>query len=84
MRFVIFYLAGAGSGHIQSLILASILMGAGLLSIVVGLVGDLISVNRKLLEKIDWRVRQIELALHEQTRENETQASISGAETRNG
>ena len=60
VRYLLFYLSGAGSGHIQSLILAGILMGAGLLGIVVGLVGDLISVNRKLLEKVDWRVRSLE------------------------
>ena len=63
MRYLVFYLAGAGSGHIQSLILAAILMGAGLLAIVVGLIGDLISVNRKLLEKVDWRLRSLELQL---------------------
>ena len=74
MRFVIFYLAGAGSGHIQSLIFASILMGAGLLAIMVGLVGDLIAVNRKLLEKVDWRVRQIELSLNESTRQHHDEA----------
>ncbi len=58
-RYMCFYLAGSGGGHVQSLILAGILMGAGLLGVVVGLVGDLISVNRKLLEKIDWRVSEL-------------------------
>jgi len=58
-RYMFFYLAGSGGGHVQSLILAAILMGAGMLGIVVGLVGDLISVNRKLLEKIDWRVNEL-------------------------
>lgn len=59
LRYLTFYLAGAGGGHIQSLILASILMGAGLLGVMVGLVGDLISVNRKLMEKLDWRIRML-------------------------
>ncbi len=58
-RYLMFWLGGSGAGHIQSLILAAILMFAGLLGVVVGLVGDLISVNRKLLEKIDWQVRQL-------------------------
>lgn len=57
IRYMFFYFAGSGAGHIHSLILAAILMGAGLLSIVVGLIGDLISVNRKLLEKIDYRLQ---------------------------
>jgi glycosyltransferase involved in cell wall biosynthesis len=64
LRYLVFYVAGAGGGHVQSLILAGILMGAGLLAIVVGLVGDLISVNRKLLENIDRRVRLMELEMH--------------------
>jgi hypothetical protein len=28
--------------------------------VLVGMLGDLVSVNRKLLEKIDWRLRQVE------------------------
>lgn len=59
LRYLVFYLAGSGGGHVQSLILASILMGSGLLAIVAGLIGDLISVNRKLLEKVDWRMREL-------------------------
>ncbi len=62
-RYLVFWLGGTGGGHVQSLILAAILMVGGLLGIVVGLVGDLIAVNRKLLEKIDWRVRGIESQL---------------------
>jgi hypothetical protein len=53
------FLSGNGAGHVQSLILAGVLMGAGLLFVVAGLVGDLISVNRKLLEKLDWRTRML-------------------------
>lgn len=68
VRFLMFYMAGTGSGHVQSLILAAILMSAGLLSFVVGLIGDLISVNRKLLEKIDWRLRLLEERMSETSR----------------
>ena len=64
-RYMYFFINGAGKGHVHSLILAAILMGAGLLAIVVGLVGDLISVNRKLLEKIDWRVQCLEESIKE-------------------
>ena len=44
---------------VQSLILASLLMGSGFLLAIVGLLADLISVNRQLLEKLDWQVRQL-------------------------
>jgi glycosyltransferase involved in cell wall biosynthesis len=60
LRFLVYYLAGNGAGKVQSLILAALLMGSGLLLVIIGLVADLIAVNRKLLEGIDARVRQVE------------------------
>jgi glycosyltransferase involved in cell wall biosynthesis len=60
LRFVYLFLMGTGGGHVQSLILAALLMGTGFFLVVVGLLADLISVNRKLLEKLDWRVQQME------------------------
>jgi glycosyltransferase involved in cell wall biosynthesis len=67
-RFLALYLAGAGSGHVQSLILAALLLGAGCFLVVVGLLADLISVNRKLLEKLDWRLQQVEEGLRQARR----------------
>jgi glycosyltransferase involved in cell wall biosynthesis len=58
-RFLFFYVAGGGSGHVQSLILAALLLGAGFFLSVVGVLADLIAVNRKLLEKLDWRLQQV-------------------------
>lgn len=63
LRFLYFYLMKAGAGHVQSLILAALLMGMGFFLAIVGLLADLISVNRKLLEKVDWRVQKIEEGL---------------------
>jgi len=60
LRFMYFYLTGHGSGHIQSLILSALLMGIGFFLCVIGLIADLMSVNRKLLEKLDWRIQKIE------------------------
>ncbi len=59
-RFAVFWFTSGGVGHIQSLILGSLLLGAGLAGIIVGLVADLISVNRKLLEKVDGHVRELQ------------------------
>ena len=64
-RFLLAYFTTGGAGHVQSLILGALLMGLGFTGIIVGLVADLISVNRKLLEKLDWRVRQIEQLVHQ-------------------
>jgi membrane protein implicated in regulation of membrane protease activity len=42
------------------LILAALLMGSGFFLVVVGLLADLIGVNRNLLERLDWKVQQVE------------------------
>ena len=63
VRFLWLFLAGHGGGHVQSLILSALLMGAGLMLFVVALVVDLIAVNRQFLERIDWRLKKIEEAL---------------------
>ena len=60
IRFLVSYFSGAGAGKVQSLILAAVLLLMGFSLFVLGLVADLISVNRKLLEKVDWRLRQVE------------------------
>lgn len=60
LRFLWFYLGGDGSGHVQSLILAALLMATGFAMGLAGLLADLVAVNRKLLESIDWRLRELE------------------------
>ena len=62
IRFLYFYFTDGGEGHIQSLILGSVLLGSGIFLVIIGLIADLISVNRKILEQIDLRLRQIESA----------------------
>ena len=57
LRFVIYFLIGQGTGMIQSLILAAILLLMGFQTCVLGVLADIISVNRKLLEDIQHRVR---------------------------
>ncbi len=64
IRFLYFYLNGAGSGHIQSLLFGVLFLGLGAALIVIGLVADLIGVNRMLLEDIRWRVREMEYRDH--------------------
>lgn len=52
LRFLFFYVAGGGAGHIQSLILAAVLMISGFQTILIGIVTDLVASNRKLLEEV--------------------------------
>jgi glycosyltransferase involved in cell wall biosynthesis len=62
-RFLYYYLAGAGRGHVQSLIFAAILLIVGFQVVLIGLVADVVSGNRKLIEDILYRVRSLELTL---------------------
>ena len=63
VRFLYFYFQGNGSGHIQSLLLAIMLIIIGCQTFVTGLQADIISANRKLLEDIQFRVKKLELGL---------------------
>jgi glycosyltransferase involved in cell wall biosynthesis len=62
-RFLVYYFTGTGYGHVQSLIVAAIFMIVGFQVVLIGLVADVISGNRKLLEDLLYRVRSIELTL---------------------
>jgi glycosyltransferase involved in cell wall biosynthesis len=66
LRFLYyFYFTSNGSGHIQSLLLAVILLSLGSFLSITGLIADLISVNRKLLERIDFQIQQIKEKIEE-------------------
>jgi glycosyltransferase involved in cell wall biosynthesis len=62
LRFLYFYVLGGGAaGHIQSLILAAILLIIGFQVCLIGLMADLIGFNRKILEEVLYRLRRSEL-----------------------
>jgi hypothetical protein len=64
LRFLYHYFTEAGFGperHLQSLIASAVLMIVGFQVIVIGLLADMISGNRKLLEDLLYRVRKLEL-----------------------
>jgi len=63
IRFLFFYLAGSGEGKIQSLIAGAILIILGGLSLMFGLLADLINFNRQLSEMSLERIRRIESRL---------------------
>jgi len=62
-RFLFYYFADGGAGHIQSLILAAVLIIVGFQTVLIGLVADLIGSSRALLEDLLVRVREGELRM---------------------
>lgn len=63
VRFLVFYFSGNGQGHVQSLILAIMMIIIGFQTFVTGLQADIISANRKLLEDVQFRVKKLEFGL---------------------
>ncbi|MFA5100984.1 MAG: glycosyltransferase [Candidatus Omnitrophota bacterium] len=62
VRFFVAHFTQAQGGHIQSLIIAAILVIVGSGIITIGLLGDLISANRKLSEDILYRLKKRDLS----------------------
>ena len=65
VRSFVFFCSGEGGGHLQSLILASTLLIVGFQTIVVGLLGDVISANRKILQDVQYHVRKMDYSRQE-------------------
>ncbi|MBR6163695.1 glycosyltransferase family 2 protein [bacterium] len=59
-RFMFLYFSGHGNGHIQSLVIASILLIIGFQTGLFGIIADLLGINRKLIEDVQIRVKKIE------------------------
>jgi glycosyltransferase involved in cell wall biosynthesis len=55
LRYLALLVFGGGGGHVQSLILASILLGIGFQTMLTAFLADLLAVNRTLLEDIEFR-----------------------------
>ncbi len=64
-RFLFYFAENGSAGHIQSLILGGVLAMAAFQVAAIGILGDLLSANRRLIERVLLRVRRIELALDE-------------------
>lgn len=75
IRFLVYYFGGNGAGHIQSLILASTFIIIAVLCGVIGLLGDVIAANRKLLEEIQFELRKMDYGPgHEERKTDEKEA----------
>jgi glycosyltransferase involved in cell wall biosynthesis len=71
IRFLYYAFIGEGSGHIQSLIVAAVLIIVGFQIGMTGLMADLIAINRKLAEKSLTKLKHMELNAIKHTRKME-------------
>ncbi|MBR5419970.1 MAG: glycosyltransferase family 2 protein [Lachnospiraceae bacterium] len=91
IRFVVFIFQGRSAGHVQSLILACTLMIIGFMTFVIGMLADVISANRKILEDVQYNVRRLAYDRGREDLETEKQkvpedkpAKASGKGKKNG
>jgi glycosyltransferase involved in cell wall biosynthesis len=61
MRFLYYYFHNEAFKHLGSLIIAAVLMIVGFQVVLIGLLADVISGNRKLLEDLLYRMRSLEV-----------------------
>ena len=78
IRFLVFMARGNSSGHIQSLILCSMLILLGVETIILGCISNLIASNRKILEDVQYRVKRLDYELT--TKESGTDDVLSAEE----
>ncbi|MFH0732454.1 MAG: glycosyltransferase family 2 protein [Candidatus Omnitrophota bacterium] len=58
LRFLYFYFTVGRSGHMQSLVIAAILVIMGFGTMLLGFLGDIISANRRLNEEVLYRLKK--------------------------
>jgi glycosyltransferase involved in cell wall biosynthesis len=81
-RFAYFYVVqDEGKGHVQSLILGAVLFNAAMVLAALGVMGDLMSAQRTMIQRTFERVRRIELQLGVAPSHYEPGASSDRAKT---
>lgn len=60
IRYLFYLYMDPHTGHIQSLILAAVLLLTGIQTYIVGLHADLIAANRKILEDVKYHIKKME------------------------
>ena len=61
LRFLYFYVIGEGDGKIQSLVIGSMFVGLGYITMVIAFLSDAIATNRRLAEEALERLRKMDV-----------------------
>ena len=59
-RFIFLYILDEGNGHVQSLVISSMLVITGFQVGIFGVLADLLAINRKLIEDVQVRIKKLE------------------------
>ena len=70
VRYIVLLCMGLSQGNIQSLILCNMLILIGVMIWVVGLLADLLAANRKILQEVQQKVRDIDYKIDELEKNN--------------
>lgn len=68
--YFFFFIEGGSSGHLQSIIAGCILIVIGFMLIMMGILGDLLSANRQLTDRLLTRLRKLERKLDQEEAES--------------
>jgi glycosyltransferase involved in cell wall biosynthesis len=84
-RFAVLFITGHGQGHVQSVVLGSMLFVVAVQLAALGVIGDLLAANRVLIQRTMERTRRIELKLgvepsHYQPGERRQSPRVEGSE----
>lgn len=71
LRFLYFYFTVGGEGHIQSLLFSAVFVICGFFILIFGVIADLISSNRKMIEMIIYKIRKMELNNKNRTKDED-------------
>ena len=61
IRFLYYFSLGDGNGHVQSLIFAAVFLISAVQLGIIAILGDLLSINRRLIEDVQTRLKKLEL-----------------------
>lgn len=77
IRFLAFYIMGDGGGHVQSLLLAAILLISAFITGMFAVLADAISAQRKVTDEVLYRVKKLEFDhLHEKDIEPQAEPKL--------
>ncbi|UCE40104.1 MAG: glycosyltransferase [Candidatus Aminicenantes bacterium] len=71
IRFLYFYFTSGGEGHVQSLIFSAVFIICGFFILMLGIIAELISSNRKMIEMMIYKIRKLEMNNKNRTKDED-------------